>query len=128
MCRHSARPLWDQKSLRTVRAVAAPPSYTFCFFEIDYRVGAINSFQRKDIGQLLTRHLLAIIFRGPSQQTKKIDEGIRQKSGIAIRGDADHRTMFALGEFRSIRARPAMADAQTAEAAASCALQRSGHA
>jgi hypothetical protein len=71
--------------------------------EIHHRVRAIDAFQRERVGEFLTRHVLAIIFWRPAQQAQKIDESFRQKSGVAISGDADHRAMSALGELRPVR-------------------------
>jgi hypothetical protein len=46
--------------------------------------------------------LLAIVFRRPAQQAQEVDEGVRQEAGVAIGGDADHRTVLALGKLGSI--------------------------
>ena len=47
-------------------------------------------------------HLLAIVFRRPAQQAQEVDEGLGQKSGIAIGGHADDRSVAALRELGSI--------------------------
>ena len=72
------------------------------FGEIHYRVGAVDAFERKGVDQFLARHSLAIVLGRPAQQAQKIDEGVRQKAGVAIGGDADHRAVLALGKLGAI--------------------------
>ena len=62
----------------------------------------IDAFERKCVDQFLARHLLAIVLRRPAQQAQKIDEALRQKSGVAIGGDADHRPVLALRKLRAV--------------------------
>ena len=70
--------------------------------EIHHGVGAVDAFEGKHIDQFLARHLFAIVFWRPAQQAQKIDEGFRKESGVAVGGDADHRTVAPLGELRSV--------------------------
>src|SRR4029077_3895477 len=42
------------------------------------------------------------VFWRPAQQTQKVDEGLRKESGVAVGGNANHGTVAALGELRSV--------------------------
>src|SRR5580658_7905356 len=62
----------------------------------------MDAFEGESANQFLARHVFAVVFRRPAQQTEKIDEGFREESGVAVSGDADHRTVAALGELGSV--------------------------
>src|SRR5437016_6232801 len=71
--------------------------------KVDHGVRLINSLEGKCLDQLLACQLLAVVFWRPSEQTQEIDERLRQKAGIAIRSDAHHRPVPALGQLGAIR-------------------------
>ncbi len=71
-------------------------------FEIDDGIGAVDAFERESRGEFVEREELAVVLGRPAQQAKKVDESLRQESGIAISGDADDRTVAALGELGAI--------------------------
>src|SRR4051812_29338948 len=72
------------------------------FREVYRGIAVIHAFERKHVRQILARHYFAIVLGRPAQQAYKIDKRLRQKTGIAIRSDADHRSMLALRKLRSI--------------------------
>ena len=46
--------------------------------------------------------LLAVVFGRPAEQAQEIDESLRQKSGVAIGGDGNHRAVPPLRELAAI--------------------------
>ena len=46
--------------------------------------------------------MFPVVLRRPAEQAEEIDKGFRQKSGVAIGGDADHGTVAALGKFGTV--------------------------
>ena len=81
-----------------------PPHIRFGkLLEVHHRVRAVDASQRERVDQFLTAHLLTIVFRRPAQEAQKVDKGLGQEPGIAVRSDAHDRPVTALGEFRSVR-------------------------
>ena len=70
--------------------------------EIDHGVGAVDALQGEGRGQLRQGEEFAVILGRPAEQAEKVDEGFRQKSRVAIGGDADDRAVAALGELGAI--------------------------
>ena len=72
------------------------------FGEIDDGVGAVDAFERESGGEFFEGQELAVVLGRPAEQAEKIDEGLGQKAGIAIGGDADDRAVLALGELGAV--------------------------
>ena len=72
------------------------------FGKIHHRIGAVDAFEGEQAANLVQSQELAIVLGRPAEQTKEVDEGLGQKAGIAIGGDADHRAVFALGELGAV--------------------------
>jgi len=72
------------------------------FRKVDDSVGAVDAFKRESGGELVEREDFAIVFRRPAEQAEKIDEGAREKPGVAVGGDADDRAVLALGELCAV--------------------------
>ena len=72
------------------------------FREVHHRVGAVDALKREQVANLVQSQKFAVVLRRPAQQAEKIDEGLRQKAGIAISGDADDGAVLALGKLGAI--------------------------
>lgn len=55
------------------------------FSEINDCVGAVDTFEREEAGELVEGQKLAIVFRGPAEQAEEVDKGLRQFSFRARR-------------------------------------------
>ncbi len=72
------------------------------FSEVDDGVGAVDAFEREGGGEFVESEELAIVLGRPAEQAEEVDESLRQEAGVAIGGDADDGSVFALGEFGAI--------------------------
>ena len=70
--------------------------------EIDDRVAAIDAVEVEGVLQFQERHLFAIVFGRPSEEAEKVDIGAGEEAVVAIGGDADDGSVFALGELRAV--------------------------
>ena len=47
--------------------------------EVDNGIAAVDAFERESLGEFLARHLFAVVFGRPAEQTEKIHESVRRK-------------------------------------------------
>ena len=72
------------------------------FGEVDDGVGAVDAFEGEEGGEFFEREELAVVFGRPAEEAEEIDEGVREKSGVAIGGDGDDGAVVALGELGAV--------------------------
>ncbi len=70
--------------------------------EIHDSIGAIDVFEGEEAGELVEGEELAVVFGRPAEQAEEVDERVREKSGVAIGGDADDGAVAALGELGAV--------------------------
>ena len=72
------------------------------FGEVHHRVAAIDALEGEGVDEILAGHALAVVLRRPAEQAQKIQIGVRQEARVAVRGDAHHGPMAALGELGAV--------------------------